>query len=203
MSLKIELDDKFFDRAHRLFKTFEKKVLVTATRQAMNKALLAVRTKSVLAIKAQRRMKSSVIKNKFMKMHKARGSQLDGLGARLNISGRKPSLIRFIKGRPEPPKPKEKGIMIRKRKPIRVEVKPGRTAVLRKAFVIKGKNSNNIIVRRKTAGREPVVPQRIPALSNLFTKPKFRKPIEDHGGRQLLKEFDAAMKHQINKLKAS
>lgn len=177
---------------------FRTKALVNATRKSFNRTVSTLRTRSNKEVREHRKLKAGEINRRFFRVMKARGSRLDRLEASLDISGDPISLIRFVKGDKNPRN--QKGIKVKKRKPLKVEVKPGRRVQLKSAFIAKGSGGKNQIFRRRTGKRNPIVKQSVPALSTLFSRDRFRAPLEAFANAKLSQEFERTFEFELDRL---
>lgn len=195
LEMKISVN---LDQVTEFLSEFKGRALVNATRKSMNRAVASLRTHANRKVREHRKLKASEINSKFFRMTKARGSRLDQLEASLEISGKPVSLIRFVVGKKEGRS--QKGIPVRKRKPVVVEVRPGRRVKLKGAFIAQGRGGNNQVFRRRTKKRFPIVKQSVPSLAKLFEKPSFRNPLEKFAEAKLGSEFARTFKFELNRL---
>lgn len=206
MAIQISLEDNL-KKINASFGSLRKQLIVKATRQSLNKTLSSVQTLTNKRFRKKRKMKASDIKKDFMKLKKARGSKMDQLQAEMQISGRALTLIRFVTG-PKMPR-EQKGIAVKKRKPLRVRVEPGKSKKRGDVFIAKGNGGKYQVFRRtdnkkrKRQNRQkgPIEVQKTSALARIFERDNFRRPIETFAGRRLLLEFDRAIKFQLSKMK--
>lgn len=182
----------------KLLPKINQKALPGATRMSLNRSLSALQTRANKKTREERRMKARDIKKDFFTLVRARGSDFARLNAQLIVSNKVLSLIRFIVGPREGRS--QKGIPVRKRKPVTVHVRPGRRVKLKGAFVAKGRGGNNQIFRRRTKKSTPIVKQSVPSLASLFNRPKFRVPLETFAQQRFEIEFNRAFEFQLNKL---
>ncbi len=203
MSLNLSLESNLKKITITLDK-IRTKAMVTAARQGLNKTLSKMNTLSANAVKQRRNLKVGIIKRKFFTQIKAKGSTLDRLEASLIVSAKPISAITYIVGKREPRS--QKGITIRKRKKVKVRIRPGKTTILPNAFLAKGKSGNTQIFRRKKRGKGstslPIKKLSSPALSTLFDDKKFRTPLERASARIMVKEFNRAFTNQLKRLGA-
>lgn len=185
-SVKVFLDDVKF------------KALTNATRKSMNRALSALQTQASRVAREERKLKLREIKTRYFRLTKAKGNRLHEMKASLEISGKPLSLIHFVVGNKEPRS--QAGIPVRKRKSIRVEVKPGRKVQLKSAFITRGRGGNNQIFRRRGKRSYPIVKQSVPSLAAVFSRDKIRKPLESFAQAKLSSEFEKTFQFEINKI---
>jgi len=165
--IKIDIEHSLDDMNVWLTKS-RTNLLFKAAKSAMNRGISKSNTSSKKQIRKKvYRLKASEVKS-MLGMNKVRGStgRLDGLEVGLKSRQRGPTMIRFVKGQKTPRK--QKGIPVSKRKPVRVEIRPGRTHKLGRAFIAKAKGDRNQVFRRKGKEPNPIAVQRLPRLSIAF-----------------------------------
>ncbi len=193
--MRIEVD---LDRVKVFLTDIRFKALTNATRSAMNRSANVLRTRTNLEIRKHLKLKAGVINKKHLLVKKARGSRLESMESSLSISGKRLSLIDFVVGN-KSPRP-QKGIAVKRRKLLRVEVKPGRRSTLKKAFIAKGRGGKNQVFRRRTSKNNPIVKQSITAISTIIERRNLRTQLEVFGRKTFEKEFDRAFSFQLNKI---
>jgi hypothetical protein len=183
-----------------------KQQIVKATRQAVNKTVTSVRTFTARKLRTQRNLKVGEIKKAFMKLFKAKGNTIDKLNAKIEISGRSVSLIRYVTGKKEPRA--QKGIAVKKRKDLKAKIKPGKSVKIKSAFIAKGTGGKYHVFRRMDNKRRkrpdqkgPIAKQSTSALSIIFERNNVRRPVETFAGRRLLIEFNRSVNLQLMKMK--
>lgn len=192
---RIEVD---LDQVKVFLNEVKTRALVRATRKSMNRSLSALQTRANKKAREHRKLKAREIKKDFFNLKKAKGNHLHRIEAELGVSGRPMSLLRFVVGQKEPRR--QKGIPMRSRRKVQVEVRPGRKVKLDSAFIAKGKGGKNQVFRRRTKSRAPIVKQSVPALSTLFARKKIETPLRLFARRHFLKEFGRTFDFELNKL---
>lgn len=203
MSLTISIDDSQIRKINFELKKFSGKALEKSQQQAINKTATGLQTFINKKIREKRQLSVKEIKTKFINVEKARKGLLL---ATVTISARELTMIRFIKG-PKRPR-KQKGIEVRKRKPLRAAVDKGKTRILKGAFIAFPHKGKPQVFRRmsdtKRVGRRKVQKLRIlrtPSLAVLVDRPQLSRAILNETGRRLSKEFLSAFRNQLSKIK--
>lgn len=206
MSLTISLDQKSINKTILKLEKFNDKAITKATRQAINKTVIKLQSLVIRRLLLMRKLKKGELKKRFTSTRKARGNDINAMRGIVEIKGTTVSLIRFVKGSKDPRK--QKGISVRKRRPIKVEVIPGRVTRVKGAFIAKGSGGKNQLFRRidnklrKKKGKQkgPIAKQASAALSLLIQRAEVKAALIKFANRELGKQFETALKFQLSKL---
>ena len=200
MAIKVDLISNL-DELQLFLKDLPKKMVPKANRMAIRRTSKILVTESVRAIRKVRSLGAREIRKDFFKTKlMVQGFDVNQHRAELAIRKRPVSLIRFVRGSKNP-RP-QRGIKVRRRRPLRVSVVPGKTSTLQDAFIAKGRGNRNHVFRRRTVKNTPIIKQSIPSLHLLFTEKEFRRPIERIVGKRLQVEFKRALRLQVDRAKA-
>lgn len=173
-----------------------KEEIPKATRSALNKGMDTQFTGFTKAIRKRRKIKLKDLK-RFVKKRPVRAKNVDRMESRVEISGRKVGTINFVIGKKEPRK--QKGISVRKRRRIRIEIKPGRRKVKKDAFIAKGKGGKYQLFQRRTKRSKPIVRQAVTAVSNLARNPSIKDPIQSQSRVAMRREFFRVLNVEFTK----
>lgn len=195
--MKIEISNDIDDVVEFLDE-LKLRALVNAARKSMNRSVMALRTQANRVVREERKLKMGEINKDYFKVTKAKGSDLGSMSASLSVSGKSVSLIRFLVGNKSVQS--TKGIPVKQRTPVRVEVRPGRKVTLKGAFLAAGKSGNVHIFRRRTAARHPIVKQSTPALSVLLARDQHRLKLESFAKEHFSKEFKTTFSYEVQRL---
>lgn len=187
------------DKLAEFLDEFQQRALVKATRMAMNRSVMSLRTQANRMAREERKLKQGDINKDYFKITKASGNNLGTLHASLEISGKPMSLIRFVLGPAE--KFSQAGIKIADRRKVKVEVKPGRKVELKGAFIGEGRSGNFHVFRRRGPKRHPIVKQSAPSLAVVFERKLFRDRLEAFMKGKFASEFQGAMTYEVQRLK--
>lgn len=177
---------------------FKSKAVVNAARKSMNRSISSVRTRINKDLRKERKLKAGVINRRYLNVKKAKGRFLADLEASVGVARDPVSLIHFVVGQKEPRN--QKGIAVGKRKPLTVEVVPGRRIKLRSAFIAKGRGGKNQVFRRRSKERYPIMKQSTAGLSVIAQRDKFRLPIEKFAREKWQSEFARTFQFELDKL---
>ena len=191
MSFNVTIDVKPIKKLSLAFIDLNRKATPKAHRLALNKMIVSVRLESIRRTKIHFKLKTKPIKDR-MRITRARGGNIKTLVATLSIQDRPLNLLLFKTGNKEPKS--QKGLRIKNRPRVKVQVRPGKKVLLKKAFVQTGRGNKNFIFRRRSSKSRPIVKQTAPSLHILFSRPVFRAPIEEFAKRRYLIEFERAYK---------
>lgn len=149
MSLKINITDDFKTAFDALDK-FQRKELKQAARTAIRRSLVTMRKELTIMFKKEVRLKSSFIKSQIItKMHKSAVTGRGLVSGSLLISTVPLPLIEFVRGSKE--RTSQKGIPVKRRKKVRVEIKPGNRFVVRGGWIGQTQSRGLQVLRRGRA----------------------------------------------------
>lgn len=207
MQIEISLDkdireiDAFFDE-------LKFKAVTLAARQAINRTGRDLRTLSIKEIRKRRKLKLKDLKGGTkgkgnVTFRKATGTNLAFLEGLLSFSGRPLPLILFILGQKVP---KRQTLPNRRRKSRRFEIRPGDKKAKRGLFIQKAKRGSQRfqVFRRKdpSDSSKGFVMQSVPSVAQFLTsKMNILRKIENSGIAIMQREYDKALKFQLDKLK--
>ena len=106
------------------------------------------------------------------------------------------SMIHFVRGRKEPAK--QKGIAVRKRKKLRVQIRPGSTVTLKKSFIAQANKAVQVF-RRRPSGK--LAKRRTFSLKTFLEKKEVMSHLLEFGQKRYLKEFERNFKFYLGKIK--
>jgi hypothetical protein len=133
--IEIRIDDNFMALAEAFTDQLGPNELVNAGRSAFNKTLLTIRNEAIKELRKRVRIKPGVLRNKYTWLEKARGGTLGGLTAAVAFSTRPIPMIEFVRGNKAPIV--QKGVPVKRRRKLKVEIVPGKRHTLDKAFIQK------------------------------------------------------------------
>ena len=148
MSLEINITDNF-DEIVQAFDKIEKRLVGQAARYAINRTLLTLRGEALKEITKQFKIKEKTLRQKHISITKARGGDLSTVNGMISFSGQPIPLIEFVRGNKTPQS--QKGIPIKRRRKIRVEITPGKRFEVKRAF-IQTVHSTQLFKRAKSGG---------------------------------------------------
>jgi len=200
MGISLKIDENF-KRIEQDITKLRKSLVPTATRQAMNKTIVSVRENLAKRLLKKRKLPKMEMKRRELIMKKARGSDLNKLGAEIAVSMNPISMRRFLKGSKTAPRPKRKGFGKFSGRALKFEIQPGKQTVIRRAFFDRGKSGNAQVFVRKGMKRLPVVKKAIAGLGTLVDSPEIKVPLRTFMRRRFAIEFKRAYEHQLLKAK--
>lgn len=153
MGLYIQIEHNFLEVASLFDK--HKKEIVKAARFGINRSLLTIRQESIPMIKRNINMKTTAIR-KRAKIERVRGGGLSSLQGSVDYSTIPVGLIEFIKGSKQPIS--QKGVPVKKRRKLRIEITPGRRLTLKSAFIQKVRSTQVFKGRRGKGFHKQGVP---------------------------------------------
>lgn len=199
MSFKIEVLDNIA-QGFEVFDKLKKNEVFRAARSSINRTLTSLRKESVIEIKKEMRIQSSVLKNKYIWIDKAGGKGLKALSGSVIYQSRGLQLMDFIRGaRTATP---QKGIAVNKRKKVRVEVTPGKRFVVAGGFVAQTASKGLQIMKRDKNTRGHLLMQTAPSLGALLLneKKKIGSRLQTRGAEIFQKNFMHELEYRTQRL---
>lgn len=199
--LEISLDRDLREMQH-FFKDLKLKATTTAARQALNRTATRTKSNSLKQIRKMRKAKLKDVKG-FVKVRKAKGSNIGALESEVRFSGMPLPLIFFLVGSKEP---KRQTVANRKRRPRMVQITPGKKSKRKGLFVEKAKRGKlryRVFRRNDPSDKSKgFTVQSIPSIAEtLRKKTNMLRKIENTALATLQKEYDSALAFQLSKLR--
>lgn len=113
--------------------TMDRKAVNRAAKRAINRALSSVRQTAFDSIRARLNIKEKSLRDRYVRMRKASVDMFGAVSGELEFSAESIPMIEFVKGSKEPIE--QKGIKVKKRRKLKVEIAKGKRFVLKKAFI--------------------------------------------------------------------
>ncbi len=198
MSFKVEIQDNLIE-GFQVFDKLRKTEVFRAARTAINRTLTTLRKDSVIEIKKEMRIQSSVLKNKYIWLDKAKGKSLNSLSGSVVYQSRGLQLIDFLRGTKAITQ--QKGIPIKRRKKVRVEVTPGKRFVVAGGFIQKTTSKGLQIMKGgKVKGHMKM--QTAPSLGALLLneKKKLGARLQTRGAEVFQKNFIRELEYRTQRL---
>lgn len=187
MSLKINIEQNFHDLTKMMDEIAHVQILA-GTKRAMDNALRRGRVITIKEMRKEINLPSSKIKARIT-IYKARGASLNGVEGALGFSEKAIPMLDFVVGKKS--NIKQKGIKVKKRRKLKVKIKPGKTIRLKGAFIQNVKSQQ--VFRRKGQG---------PSVRKLGTKSiatlAFQRNMRPKIENIILKRFDREFRRQMS-----
>lgn len=162
-----------------------KEVFYQSIRYSIGKALIAGRTQAAKGLRERLNIKSGDVKRKIA-MTKPRGSDLFSLEGVLSFDDTPQPLLDFVKGSRDVIK--QKGIKVKKRRVLRVEISKGKVWKMSGGFIQKVKSTQ--VFRRGRSGK--FKKQSAPSIAHFIDQEKLKIPVI----RAMKDSFRANIKNQ-------
>lgn len=108
--------------------------LTRAAKRAANRTLLTIRKTAIGMIRTKLNVRPSDLKKaNYISLDRATGNRLENVRASVVFSKRPIDMLYFVKGSKEPAP--QKGIKVKRRRKVKVEIVPGKRTVLRRGFI--------------------------------------------------------------------
>jgi hypothetical protein len=128
-----------------------------AMRRALKRGLLAMKTESIKEIKKTLKITNKDLKESF-RLSAPQGDRIF-MHADIGYSSASLPMLPFVRGARSPIK--QKGISIKRRRKLKVEIVPGRKTLLKGAFIQVVRGRLGVFKRRKGGTRTQLVSQRV------------------------------------------
>ena len=180
MSFKVDISHTLLD-AYSAFDQLEAKEVTRAAKRAINRTLVTLRKEAVPVIQKELRVKSTLLKS-YMFLNKAEGKAGSKISGSLEFKSKGFPLIDFVRGakRPTP----QKGVKVKNRKKVKVEIKPGHQYVVKGGFIANSQNRGLQVFKRVKSDRKKLLMQTSPSLGKLLlneTKNKIGSSLQTRG----------------------
>lgn len=189
MSLKISIQDNFLDLAEA-FKELDARQLEAAGRRAINRTLITMRKEAIIEITKRVKIKSKELRERYISLDKP-GANVSTLEGSIVFSGESLHLMKFVKGDRSPIQ--QKGIPIKRRRKLKVEITPGKRFILKGGFIQKA-NSPQVFKR----GRDSkLIRQTAPSIAFMITDRGIGEVLLTYGQNRLLTLVKQQLEYQV------
>lgn len=198
MSFKIDIKENIME-AYNAFDKLKRSEVSKAARRAINRTLVTIRKESVIEIKKDLRIKSSVLKNQYIWIEKPRGKGLKDLGGAVVYQSKGLALIDFLRGTKAVTQ--QKGIPAKRRKKVRVEITPGKKFIVKGGFITQTV-SKGLQIMKKGKDRSHLMMQTAPALGTLLLndKKKIGARLQAKGAQTFQENFSRELNYRLQNL---
>ena len=134
-----------------------------------------------------------------MSMRKAEKRGANQWVGQLEFQSRGLALIEFVRGSKSPTE--QKGIKVKSRRKVRVEVKPGRKYVVRGGFIARTQARGIQVFKRTRKNRRDLLMQTTPSLGQLLlrdTKNKIAATLQTRGAQLFRKNFMQDLEFRVS-----
>lgn len=203
MALTLDISlDKDIKEINAFFDDLKFKAITVAARQGLNRTARGVRSDALKEVRKRRNLKLKDAKD-FVRISKAKGTNITTLEASVKFSGVPLPLILFLIGQKTP----------------KIQTKPNPRRRSRSVSIVKGRRSKRpgIFVQKAERGRrryqvfrrkdpsdksKGFVKQSAPSIASfLQQKANILRKIENSAIARLQRDYDAALANQLRKLK--
>lgn len=190
--MEINITSNFLDVADA-FKEVKTKLLYASTRHAINRTLITMRFQAIQQLRKQIDIKSSTLRNRHIRIHKAAGTSFDRLQGVISFNTTPVPLIEFVKGSKEPAN--QKGMAVKDRPRLKVQIRPGKKFTLKKAFIQKVKTKQ---VFSRASGQREFKKQAITSVGYIVMERGIGRNLADLGAQRFRVVFLADLRARIN-----
>lgn len=186
MSLDISITSNIADVVSS-FKDLPDNIIYQGTRVAINRALTTGRKEAGKTMRERLNVKARDMKSKIKKTN-AKGGQLRSLVGVLSFDDTPQPLLNFVKGNKN--LIKQKGVKIRKRRKLKVEITRGKKFVLKSGFIQKVRSKQ--VFKRGDSGK--LYKQSAPSVGEFIMRRKFKKPVS----KKMIESFNKNLRNQMS-----
>lgn len=194
--MKISIKENLLD-AYQAFDKLKKSQVHAAAKRAINRTLVTVRKESVAIIRKGLNIKSSVLKS-YITLEKPNQKKISQVRGSIVYQSRGLALIDFVKGNKGVTP--LKGVKVKRRRKVRVEITPGKKFVVNKGFISSTRRGNQVM--KRGAGSQVLKMQTAPSVGALLLsrKKNVGVQIQSLARERFVKEFERDLKYRINNL---
>lgn len=193
MSIKIDITNDLAKAAAEV-DFLNHDIIPKAAKAAINRAVTSMRKESTKLIPKEIRLKSTNLKERYIRLKKAQGSVISGLVGEIAYLDEPVPLIEFVRGSKAPIK--QAGIKIRQRRKLRIEIRPGKRFVLRRAFIQKVNTTQ--VFKRVPKGKD-FKKQGAPSVGFVVMKRNIHLEIAKAGQLSFQKNFTSELAFRLSK----
>ena len=189
MSLDIEITSTLLDAA-KMFDGLNPREVGKSARRAINRTLLTLRKESLKQIPEHLKIKPKTLRDRYIRLNKAQGG--NNYEGSIDFSSEPIPMIEFVRGSKDPIK--QKGIKVKRRKKLRVEITPGKRFVLRRGFIQRVLSKQ---VFKRPEGKEGFKKQSTPSVGMIVLKRGIGKALVDMGAQRFSELFVADLNARL------
>lgn len=199
MSLDISITSNVLDAVSAMEKMPDK-IIWDATRVSINRALVTGRKEAGKTLRERLNVKSRDMKQKI-KASKARGSNLRSLEGVLSFDDTPMPLLDFVRGNKN--LIKQKGVKVRKRRKLKVEITRGKKFHIKGGFIQKVRSKQ--LFKRGNSGK--LYKQSAPSVGEWIMRKQFKFPVAKamrvSFRKNLKNQMDFRLEREMNRVKSS
>ena len=169
------------------------KMVDQAARRSINRTMTSTRKETVKLLRQRLNIKAGITKKRDTRIRKATGGTLDTMEGVLSFSDKPMPMMQFVRGSKDIIK--QKGIKVKKRKKVRVEIQRGKKFVMKGAFIQKAK-TRQVFKSDKTGG---FYKQSAPSIGEWINRQGIKMKIEKHAQKVYTKNFEHEFNFRFNK----
>lgn len=178
------------------FNSTHDKAILAAARSAINKTLISARKLSVKRMGITYRLRPSGYSRREvksqMKLFKAKGGALHTIHGAIQYKGNPIPLLKFVSGKKEIIK--QKGVKIKKRRKLKVEIKPGKKFLVKGGFIQKAQSRQ--VFKRGSNGFKT---QAVASIAKVMMRKSNKEAVLKHVKRRFPEIFASQAQFRINK----
>ena len=205
--IKLTLIDKLHKAESNFFK-LKSPLLDRAAKRAIRVASKSTLGYTAKQLKGEVNLKLSEIKQEHLWLSPVYGKKIKDMVAFIHIKPKTINLYQFVVGNKKPRK--QKGIKVKRRKPIKVRYKKGKTETRPALFIAKVKGRYMLLNRLANKKRKrlkrgwqkgPTARHELKSYARFIERDtKMQERIMKHSDVRLIKEFDRAVERALAKL---
>jgi len=189
MGFRVDIRTNFF-QIEKGLEDLKRIHIIQSARRAINRALITTRKESVSLYREHLKLKRGDIVKRTT-MNKARGGSLSSMEGSLVFSGIPISLLTFVKGNKDTIK--LKGVPIKKRRKLKVEIQPGKKLLVKGGFIQRAR-TKQVFKGKKGLGFKK---QGTPSLGEVFRKNKFERKLLPIARQAFTSVFEREIKKRL------
>lgn len=197
MTIKIDITSNILD-AIETMENISENVMVEAARVSINRAMVTGRKEAAKSLRAKLNIKARDVKTKIG-IAKARGNNLRSLEGIISFSDIPMPIIDFVRGNTSIIK--QKGLKIKKRRKLKVEIVRGKKFVMKGGFI--QRVSSKQVFKRGKSGK--FYKQSAPSIAEFISRNDLKRPVSkamiDSFNKNYANQVDFRMKREQSKMR--
>ena len=193
MSIEINIQNDL-ERAARGVDYMNHDAIPKAAKSALNRAVVSMRKESTKLIPKELRLRPTNLKERYMRLKKAQGMTIGGLEGEIAYLTDPVPLLEFVRGSKDVIA--QKGIKVKNRRKLRVEIRPGKRFVLKRAFIQRAITKQ---VFKRAQGSKAFKKQSAPSVGYVVLYRKMHLAIVEAGMDTFRKNFAGELAFRLSK----
>lgn len=192
MTIEIKIQDEL-NKAAMEIDYMNHDAIPRAAKNAINRAVVTMRKESTQRIPKEMRLRPTNLKERYIRLRKAMGTSIAGLEGEVAYLTEPVPLLEFVRGSKDAIE--QKGIRVKDRRKLRVEIRPGKRFMLKRAFIQRA-HSKQVF---KGSRRKGFKKQSAPSVGYVVLYRRMHLAIAQAGLDAFAKNFNSDLAFRLSK----